>query len=136
VLNAVEASGDKGTPIRLSTRYNEERERCEIRVRDKGCGIPHEQLDSIFIPFFTTKPHGTGLGLAVCQRIVTNHGGYIHVESQVGEGSEFIVRIPLRRKKETITGSFNSPTVKTKSSAPSRPSNPPLPVPGKEPSQA
>jgi signal transduction histidine kinase len=107
VLNGVEASGASGKPVTLTTRYSEERERYEIRVRDRGCGIPREELDSIFIPFFTTKPQGTGLGLAVCQRIVNNHGGYIHVESQLGEGSEFIVRLPLRRRKESsITGGF------------------------------
>ena len=64
-------------PVTISTRYVQERGCVELRVRDEGRGIPPEDLDRIFIPFFTTKQQGTGLGLAVCQRIVHNHGGTI-----------------------------------------------------------
>jgi signal transduction histidine kinase len=111
VLNGVEASAGRGHPVRISTRYLAERDRIEIAVRDRGTGIPREALDHIFIPFFTTKPHGTGLGLAVCQRIVTNHGGEIRVVSEVGEGTEFTVRLPPKVKKQegSITGSFVAP---------------------------
>ena len=111
VLNGLEATGDRGTPITITTRWVRDRDRLEIGVRDSGPGIPPETLDHLFIPFFTTKPKGTGLGLAVCQRIVNNHGGDIRVESQVGVGTKFTVRLPVKSRKPegTITGSFPAP---------------------------
>jgi signal transduction histidine kinase len=69
----------------------------EIRVRDNGIGIPEEVKDKLFQPFFTTKPtgEGTGLGLSISYDIVTQqHGGSITVDSQVGEYSEFTIRLP------------------------------------------
>lgn len=65
-----------------------------ISVRDRGCGIPAENLHRIFEPDFSTKPNGNGIGLASCQAIVTAHGGAIRVASQVGVGSEFLVFLP------------------------------------------
>lgn len=64
-------------------------------IEDNGCGIPEQQLEKIFAPFFTTKPVGvgTGLGLAVCKNIVTGFGGSISVESAVGVGTKFVVRL-------------------------------------------
>jgi two-component system NtrC family sensor kinase len=68
----------------------------EIRVTDNGCGIPEEQLPKLFEPFATTKGQkGTGLGLAVTWGIVDNHNGTITVESEVGVGTTFIIRIPV-----------------------------------------
>ncbi len=68
----------------------------EVRVADDGCGIPKTQLPHLFEPFATTKgPKGTGLGLAVTWGIVDNHNGTITVESEVGVGTTFIVRIPV-----------------------------------------
>lgn len=64
-----------------------------LSVRDSGCGIPAEQLDQVLEPFFTTKRTGTGLGLAICQRLVSNHGGSLSVDSTVGEGSVFTIRL-------------------------------------------
>jgi signal transduction histidine kinase len=66
-----------------------------IVVRDSGSGIPPNVLDNVFNPFFTTKPDGTGLGLAICQHIVSDHGGHITVESQVGYGTTFSIFLPL-----------------------------------------
>lgn len=110
VLNGIEATGDRGSPITITTRYVKDRERVEIAVVDRGSGIAPETIDHLFIPFFTTKPKGTGLGLAVCQRIVNNHGGDIRVESQLGQGTKFTVRLPIKTRKEgSITGSFSSP---------------------------
>ncbi|MEW6327612.1 MAG: PAS domain S-box protein [Thermodesulfobacteriota bacterium] len=70
----------------------------EIKIQDSGQGIEKENLKSIFDPFFTTKAigQGTGLGLAVCLRIVKDHGGSIEVESVVNKGTTFIIRLPLR----------------------------------------
>jgi signal transduction histidine kinase len=68
----------------------------EVRVIDDGCGIPETQLPKLFEPFATTKGQkGTGLGLAVTWGIVDNHNGMISVESKVGVGSSFIIRIPV-----------------------------------------
>lgn len=73
-------------------------ERLQIRVRDNGSGIPTDIQDKIFDPFFTTKPvgKGTGLGLSICYEIIQKHGGEIILNSQPGEGTEFIVTLPFR----------------------------------------
>ena len=72
-------------------------DRLEVSVRDNGSGIPPEVIDKIFNPFFTTKPtdQGTGLGLALSNDIVREHGGTIRVESEPGEFTEMIVELPL-----------------------------------------
>jgi len=71
----------------------------EIKVKDNGNGIPQNILDKIFQPFFTTKPtgEGTGLGLSLSYDIIKAHGGEIKVESKDGEGSEFIIQLPLNK---------------------------------------
>lgn len=72
----------------------------EISVVDTGAGIPPEQLERIFRPFYTTKRGGTGLGLSLCRRIIRQHGGTLNVESELGKGSRFIIRLPLREAVE------------------------------------
>ena len=69
----------------------------EIKVTDNGGGIPQKVIDKIFQPFFTTKPtgQGTGLGLSLSYDIVKAHGGEIKVETKEGEGSTFIIQLPL-----------------------------------------
>ncbi len=110
ILNGRDAMKGREGVITLRTRYLEERGLIELRVRDRGCGIPAEDLDKVFIPFFTTKQHGTGLGLAVCQRIVANHGGTIQVDSRVGEGTEFVIQLPSQQRDlVSTTGSFVRP---------------------------
>ena len=64
---------------------------------DRGVGIEAKQLDAIFNPFFTTKPQGVGLGLAIVAKIVDEHGGKIAVESEPGKGSVFRVLLPMQR---------------------------------------
>ena len=74
----------------------------EISVRDNGNGIPQKVLDKIFQPFFTTKPagQGTGLGLSLSYDIITKgHGGEIKVETTEGEGSVFIISLPVNNEK-------------------------------------
>jgi two-component system NtrC family sensor kinase len=68
-----------------------------ISVKDNGNGIPQKVLDKIFQPFFTTKPtgQGTGLGLSLAYDIVKAHGGEIKIETKEGEGSEFIIKLPI-----------------------------------------
>lgn len=68
----------------------------ELDVSDTGPGIPYYQMDKIFDAFYTTKKHGIGLGLSICQRIVADHGGEIRVSSK-GFGSTFHIRIPIHR---------------------------------------
>ena len=66
----------------------------EISFHDTGEGIPKQNLDKIFLPFFTTKAHGSGLGLAAVHRIVDLHGGWIKVESEENQGTRFVVCLP------------------------------------------
>ena len=68
-----------------------------ISVKDNGPGIPQKLLDKIFQPFFTTKPagQGTGLGLSLSYDIVKAHGGELKVETKEGQGSEFVISIPV-----------------------------------------
>lgn len=96
IANALDAMPEGGT-LRIATRADAGS--IEISVADTGGGIPPEHLDRIFEPFFTTKEigKGTGLGLSICQRIVKAHGGRIEVESQVGAGTTFTVRLPVSR---------------------------------------
>ena len=69
-----------------------------VRVRDNGRGIAPEKIDRIFNPFFTTKDHGTGLGMAISKKIVEAHTGTIELESAVGRGTEFQITLPLPAK--------------------------------------
>ena len=80
---------------RTKVEVSAELVRGELRlgIRDNGCGIPPEKLSRIFIPFFTTKPQGTGLGLALVHRIVTQHGGSISVSSD-NSGTTFTLQFP------------------------------------------
>ncbi|MEZ4600365.1 MAG: ATP-binding protein [Syntrophotaleaceae bacterium] len=71
-----------------------------VEIRDTGRGIPGDQLDHIFTPFFTTKSRGTGLGLALCQKIVSDHRGILRVDSTPGEGTLFTVSLPLVRPEQ------------------------------------
>ena len=71
----------------------------EIRFADNGAGIPLDQLDRIFDPFYTTKDpgKGTGLGLSVSYRIIEGLNGRIYAESEPGNGTTFIIRLPIDR---------------------------------------
>jgi two-component system NtrC family sensor kinase len=101
VLNALDAT-ERGGSITVSTGISVSasdtgKRGIEISVSDTGCGIPPENLDKIFDPFYTTKEvgQGTGLGLPVSYGIVQRHGGTIRVQSEVGRGSTFIIWIPI-----------------------------------------
>ncbi|MGC4122374.1 MAG: ATP-binding protein [Myxococcales bacterium] len=65
----------------------------EVVIADTGPGIPPEQLAKIFDPFFSTKERGTGLGLALTQQIIHEHGGEIRCESELGKGTRFVLRL-------------------------------------------
>ena len=92
--NAREATGEGGH-VRLFTRLNPAGALAEIEVADDGAGIAAEQKARLFEPFFSTKERGTGLGLALVQQIVHDHGGEVFCESEPGRGTRMIVSFPL-----------------------------------------
>jgi two-component system NtrC family sensor kinase len=98
LLNAHQAIKGSGL-VEISTSQTDA-ETVSVRFRDSGCGIPKEAIDQIWDPFFTTKEvgQGLGLGLAVTYNIVKRHGGEINVESTIGKGTTFTVRIPIWQK--------------------------------------
>jgi signal transduction histidine kinase len=117
LANAVDACHGKGTvtvSLRMSRHFTEsvrlnrqvemllpgqsgkEEQFLRIHIRDDGPGIPTEVQDRIFVPFFTTKKTGTGIGLPIAQKIVHAHGGVLDMDSEVGKGTEFIIKIPMR----------------------------------------
>jgi signal transduction histidine kinase len=85
--------------VSVSTKRIENK--VEVRVKDNGNGIPQKVLDKIYQPFFTTKPtgQGTGLGLSMSYDIVKAHGGEIKVETKEGEGTKFIIQLPVMFNK-------------------------------------
>jgi signal transduction histidine kinase len=92
VLNAIDAT-DRGGHIELGVVRSHDG--MTVSVRDTGCGIPPEQADRLFQPYFTTKKHGTGLGLFVTRKMVADHGGHIAFESQPDRGTVFRVWLPI-----------------------------------------
>ena len=68
-------------------------DRTSIRIKDHGCGMSPDVVDHAFIPFFTTKSSGTGIGLSLCRQIILKHGGTIRVESEEGKGTSFIITL-------------------------------------------
>jgi len=100
-LNAAEAMCEEGT-LFISSSLNQEEDFVEVRLADTGRGIPRENLNKIFDPFFTTKDpqKGTGLGLSVSYGIIQKHHGDILVESEVGEGSTFTIKLPIKKERD------------------------------------
>ena len=92
ILNAIDAT-DRDGKVELSISHAGGV--VEVRVSDNGCGIASDQAGRLFSPYFTTKKHGTGLGLFVTRRLVNDHGGAVSFDSVPGEGTTFRVRLPL-----------------------------------------
>jgi len=90
--NAVEACSENGS---ITITVSKDDNFGIISIKDNGCGISAEALDKLFTPFFTTKKHGTGIGLSICKSIIEEAQGCIKVHSILGEGTEFIVKLPL-----------------------------------------
>ena len=109
-IDAVEASsaaggtGDKSAgyvgEVTISAGLSEGRDLAVLRVKDTGCGMPPDVLKDIFTPFYTTKQlgKGTGMGLSIVYGVVKMHAGDISVDSEVGKGTSFLVRIPIGEK--------------------------------------
>jgi nitrogen fixation/metabolism regulation signal transduction histidine kinase len=93
VLNAIDAMPEGGT---LTLRTRDTGDRARLEISDTGTGLTPEERDRIFTPYYTTKQHGTGLGLAVVQSVVSDHHGTISVNSETGRGTTFIIDLPKR----------------------------------------
>lgn len=94
--NGMEAMGPKGV-LTLETRSTHDK--VELIVTDSGVGMSESQREKLFLPFFTTKIQGTGLGLSLCLSIVERHNGKINVESVEGEGTVFTISFPLDKEE-------------------------------------
>lgn len=95
IMNAISASSVKGE-VFIATKIEESD--LIIQLKDFGEGIKTEDLNKIFQPFFTTQKGGTGLGLPVVHGIIQNHGGQINVESKIGVGTAFTIKLPIENK--------------------------------------
>jgi len=93
LLNAIQAMPEGGI---LSISAQTVRDRLELRVADTGCGIPPQDLERIFDPYFTTKNQGTGLGLATVRTIAEAHGGRVRIASEPGRGTEVTLDLPRK----------------------------------------
>jgi len=92
IVNAVEAVKENPDPRIMLSAYYTTKNKTVIKVSDNGTGMPEELLDKIFIPFFSTKKTGSGIGLSLCKQIMMLHKGTIHVQSKEGEGTAFMLQ--------------------------------------------
>ncbi len=121
VLNAAQASAPgKRVVVKLERREHdtpapplEKGPYLALSVKDEGSGIPADRLSRIFDPYFTTRPAGSGIGLATTHSIVTRHGGRIWVDSDVGKGSTFHVEIPIEESRVQAPSSDQDATIPT-----------------------
>lgn len=94
--NAIDATPEKGT-VQIATTIDEHNENIKIMISDTGIGIENKNIESIFEPFFTTKVTGVGLGLAIVNKIIKDHGGFITVRNREDGGAEFTIILPLTK---------------------------------------
>jgi len=96
--HASTSSAQNGYEPTVSVSTKKENGKIELRIKDNGNGIPQKVLDKIFQPFFTTKPtgQGTGLGLSLSYDIIKAHNGEIKVNTKEGEGTEFVISLPVK----------------------------------------
>ena len=96
VLNGVQATPKNGeVSVEARAVEGESGRFWQVEVSDTGMGVPRDILESIFDPFFTTKERGTGLGLPIAHRIVSDTGGFITIESNVGQGTSVVISLPM-----------------------------------------
>jgi len=93
ILNGVEAMKDTGGVLTVKSQLGEDGQ-IEIAVKDTGPGLPVGKVDQIFDAFFTTKPQGSGMGLAICKSIIESHGGRIWASGNGGHGATFHFSVP------------------------------------------
>jgi len=97
ILNGIQAIENSGT-LTIQTSYDPLTSYVCIKIKDTGSGIPPENIPRLFDPFYTTKEKGTGLGLAVADKIMEVHRGYIEVESESGQGTCFSLYLPVQQE--------------------------------------
>ena len=99
ISNAIQAIKKDGK-ITIETKKVNADQHVEISIQDTGGGIPEDVIPKIFDPFFTTKDvgKGTGLGLSISHEIIEQHQGKIEVKSQIGEGTTFIITLPVSQE--------------------------------------
>ena len=103
--NAIDACAGHGTRVVVSTSLHEDEGEVHIAIADDGCGISEENQKKLFQVFFSTKGSGgTGLGLAVTHKIITEHRGTLDVKSEEGKGTTFTIRLPLREEAPNSEG--------------------------------
>jgi two-component system nitrogen regulation sensor histidine kinase NtrY len=90
------AAMENGGRIRIQTSYNSQLQTVRLEVSDDGCGIPDEDKERLFEPYFSTKKTGTGLGLAIVNAIISDHRGYIRVRDNKPRGTTFLIELPVR----------------------------------------
>jgi PAS domain S-box-containing protein len=96
IKNSIQAIKGEGY---INIKINELKEAVKIIIQDTGVGIKEDEMKNIFEPFYTTKKDGTGLGLSTSYKYIRDNDGKIEINSKYGEGTEFIITIPKRRKK-------------------------------------
>jgi len=92
--NALEAMNQAGT-IRVKTRQAQDQNMAIIEISDEGVGIHPEDVEKLFLPYFSKKKSGTGLGLAIVHRIITDHHGTIRIENNQPKGTRVIIELPV-----------------------------------------
>ena len=104
VLNAMQAM-ERGGRLTISVNNGEDQAEVEVRIADTGKGIPPELLSQVFYPYFTTKAGGSGIGLAISQKIVADHQGTMEIESELNQGTTVIIRLPVWGEEQAKTSS-------------------------------
>ena len=90
--NAFDAMPNGGD---LTLRIEEEGDHLAITIQDSGCGIPPDQLDSVYDPFVTSKPRGAGMGLTMVHQIIMNHRGELKIQSDINKGTRVTLSLPI-----------------------------------------
>jgi signal transduction histidine kinase len=101
-MNAIEAMGPGGTLTVAARAADGPSEEVRVSFRDTGPGLPEELREKVFAPFYSTKPTGIGLGLALVQKTMADHGGRIQVRSRAGVGTEFVIHLPKAEAGSTV----------------------------------
>jgi signal transduction histidine kinase len=115
ILNAMDAMPSGGV---LMLKTTSEKESVELEVSDTGTGLTPHECSRLFTPYYTTKQHATGLGLAITQSVVSDHGGRISVESEAGVGTSFHIHLPAKPPQRPITPPIARPVQESVPAAP------------------
>jgi len=95
IKNSLAAIGEEGE-IKIQTSYDSKLQTVRLEVSDDGCGIPDEDKQRLFEPYYSTKKSGTGLGLTIVNAIISDHYGYIRVRDNEPKGTTFLIELPVR----------------------------------------